>query len=179
MQEVSDILTPGLAVVFIGFNPGARSAETGHHFAGYSNKFWKLLYTAGLTPRQLKPEEAVTLPAYGYGITNIVARPSRTAAEITKAEFRAGRDILREKLSRLQPRIAAYAGIGVYKEFAGMSEVVCGRQPAEMVPGIIDFVLPSPSGLNRMLFTEQLAYYQALHDLCLALKHNPDLRREP
>lgn len=171
MKEVRDILTPGLIVVFVGFNPGARSAETGHHFAGYSNKFWKLLHAAGFTPRQLKAEEDGQLPEFGCGITNIVARPSRTAAEISKAEFREGRTVLTEKLTRFRPLTACYAGIGVYKEFVAKSAVNCGRQPESVVPGVIDFVVPSPSGLNRLLFSEQLAYYQELHELCRFLKH--------
>jgi double-stranded uracil-DNA glycosylase len=170
MKEVRDILVPGLTVVFIGFNPGARSAETGHHFAGYSNKFWKLLHAASLTPRQLKPEEDGQLPEFGCGITNIVARPSRTAAEITKAEFREGRTVLREKLTRFKPLIACYAGIGVYREFTAKKDVTCGRQPDNAVAGVIDFVVPSPSGLNRLLFSEQLAWYQALYELCRALR---------
>jgi len=171
MKEVRDILVPGLTILFIGFNPGARSAETGHHFAGYSNKFWKLLHTAGLTPRQLKAEEDETLPEFGCGITNIVARPSRTAAEISKGEFREGRAVLTAKLTRYKPLIACYAGIGVYKEFAAKRDVTCGRQPDSVVAGVIDFVVPSPSGLNRLLFTEQLAYYQTLYELCLSLQH--------
>lgn len=169
MREVNDILDSGLKILFIGFNPGTRSAETGHHFAGFSNRFWKLLYTARLTPRQLKPEEDGMLLEFGCGITNIVARPSKTAAEITKEEYRQGRLVLCEKLSRFQPRIAAYAGIGVYKEFAKIKDVACGRQNDSVVPGVIDFVLPSPSGLNRMSFAEQLEYYQLLNSLCLSL----------
>lgn len=169
MQEVNDIVDSGLKILFIGFNPGARSAETGHHFAGFSNRFWKLLYTARLTPYQLKPEEDGMLLEYGYGITNIVARPTRAAAEITKEEYRQGRLALREKLTRFQPRIAGYAGIGVYKEFAELKAVACGRQPVSVVPEVIDFVLPSPSGLNRMTFAEQLEYYKSLHGLCSSL----------
>ena len=30
-----------------GSIPGVRSAQTGHHFAGFSNRFWKLLYESG------------------------------------------------------------------------------------------------------------------------------------
>lgn len=178
MKEVHDILAPGLTVVFVGYNPGARSAETGHHFAGYSNKFWKLLHAADLTPRLLKSEENELLLEFGFGITNIVARPSRTAAEITKEEFRQGREILREKLVRFRPLIAAYAGIGVYKEFALKKEVSGGRQPDSVVPGVTDFVLPSPSGLNRLLFADQLAFYRELHQLCLSLRNNPATKRE-
>jgi len=144
-----------------------RSAETGHHFAGHSNKFWKLLAAANLTPRQLKPEEEEILLSLGLGITNIVARPSRAAAEITKEEFRQGRIILREKLAQFQPQIACYAGIGVYREFTGTADVSCGQQPQSVVPAVIDFVIPSPSGLNRILFEEQLIYYQQLHKLLI------------
>ncbi len=162
MQEVRDILRPGLAVLFVGFNPGARSALTGHHFAGYSNRFWKLLHAAGLTPRQFRPEEDETLLALGFGITNIVARPTRAAAEIGKEEYRAGRAVLLAKLARYRPRIACYAGIGVYRELSGRKDVACGRQSPPAVPGVIDFVVPSPSGLNRMPFPEQLRYYEEL-----------------
>jgi G:T/U mismatch-specific DNA glycosylase len=162
MQEVRDIIACGLTVLFIGFNPGARSAATGHHFAGYSNRFWKLLHTAGLTARQFRPEEDAALLALGYGITNIVSRPTRAAAEISQEEYRQGREILIGKLSRYRPQIACYAGIGVYREFAGQKEVACGRQPRPVVPGIVDFVVPSPSGLNRMSFQEQLHYYEEL-----------------
>jgi TDG/mug DNA glycosylase family protein len=177
MREVTDIIDYDLKMLFIGFNPGARSADTGHHFAGYSNSFWKLLHASCLTPCQLKPEEDRKLLESGCGITNIVARPSRTAAEITKEEYRQGRLILQEKLARFQPLVACYAGVGVYKEFAEKKDFVYGRQPVSVVPGVIDFVLPSPSGLNRMAFAKQLEYYQSLRELCVSLEHSTDTSR--
>lgn len=167
MRPVPDIIRPNLQILFIGFNPGERSALTGHHFAGRSNRFWKLLALSGLTPCQLRPEQDRSLLDWGYGITNIVARPSRTAAEITKAEYRAGQQILLEKLQKYRPAIACFAGIGVYREFARTAAVSCGRQSLPQVPGIIEFVLPSPSGLNRIPIPEQLTYYQKLADLAV------------
>lgn len=169
MKEVRDIVSPNLTVLFVGFNPGLRSAQTGRHFAGPANKFWKLLHLSGLTPYQLKASEDDKLLEYNCGIINIVNRPTRSAAEIAKEEFRQGRIVVQEKLALFRPRIAAYAGIGVYKEFSGLTKIACGRQPQDVIPGIIDFVLPSPSGLNRMLFNEQLAYYQELRELCNTL----------
>ncbi|MBP2644834.1 MAG: mug [Firmicutes bacterium] len=165
MKEVSDIIAPGLAILFIGFNPGERSALTGHHFAGHSNRFWKVLASSGLTPRQLKPDEDRLLLEYGYGITNIVARPTKAASEITKEEYRAGRLILLNKIARYQPKLACYAGIGVYKELTGTAKIHCGLQTASVVAGTLDFVVPSPSGLNRTPFAEQLTYYQELRKL--------------
>ncbi len=50
-----DYLASGLDVILVGINPGLRSAEKGHHFAGPGNKFWDLLKDSGLTPLTLKP----------------------------------------------------------------------------------------------------------------------------
>ena len=165
MKEVPDIIAPKLKILFIGFNPGLRSAATGHHFAGYSNRFWKLLAASGLTPQLLKPEEDNRLLTWGYGITNIVARPSRAAAEITKAEYQAGREILKDKLRQYKPQVACFAGIGVYREFIRQPNIGCGLQPVCSVEDVADFVVPSPSGLTRILFQDQLAYYQELLEL--------------
>lgn len=165
MNQVPDVIDHSLKVLFIGFNPGRRSAETGHHFAGYSNKFWRLLFAAGITPYQFKPEEDSKLLTVGAGITNIVARPSRMAEEITKEEYLAGRELLKAKLSAYKPQIACFAGVGVYKEFAGKKRVICGLQPGRVISGVTEFVVPSPSGLTRIRFNDQLAYYQELVQL--------------
>lgn len=165
MNEVADIIAFHLKILFVGYNPGARSAEIGHHFAGHSNRFWKLLHQSGITPYQIKPEDDRSLLRFGCGITNIVARPSRTAAEITKEEYQAGRMILKQKLDHFKPRIACYAGIGIYKEFSEKKHVTCGLQAINMVDYVTDFVVPSPSGLNRMIFHEQLRYYQSLQEM--------------
>ena len=61
---------PGLRVLFVGINPGVRSAQTGHHFAGYSNCFWKLLFESGLVPERISYEDDDRLGEWGFGITN-------------------------------------------------------------------------------------------------------------
>ena len=38
-RRLRDCIQPGVLVLFVGINPGLRSAATGHHFAGYSNRF--------------------------------------------------------------------------------------------------------------------------------------------
>jgi len=170
MPQVHDIIAKNLKILFIGYNPGNRSAAIGHHFAGPTNRFWKLLHHSGLTPVQIRPEDDEILLDFGFGLTNIVARPSRSAAELTREDYRLGREILRQKLQIYRPRIACYVGIGVYKQFAQIKNVKCGLQPFNVIPGVIDFVVPSPSGLNRMGFSEQLVYYQELKQLADILK---------
>ncbi len=164
------MIVPGLTVLFIGYNPSLRSAEIGHHFAGRNNGFWRILVESGLTPERLQPEEDLQLLKLGMGLTNIVARPTRAASELTAAEYREGAKQLREKLERFRPRIACYVGIGVYKAFTRRKQVNHGVQTESAVPGVVDFVAPSTSGLNRMLYQEQLQIYRQLSELVTKLR---------
>jgi len=86
-----DRLGPGMRVLFVGINPGIRSSLTGHHFAGYSNRFWTLLHDAGLVPEPVTYVDDDRLPGWGYGITNIVPRPTRGVGDLRPEEFDAGR----------------------------------------------------------------------------------------
>ncbi|MEW6230007.1 MAG: mismatch-specific DNA-glycosylase [Bacillota bacterium] len=165
LAPVPDILADDLCILFVGFNPGLRSSLIGHHYAGYSNRFWRLLAESGLTPRRLSPEEDVLMPEFGFGLTNIVASPSRLASEITSREYAEGRERLAGLIERLRPRIVCYTGIGVYEQFSGKRRVMCGRQEQAVIEGVIDFVVPSPSGLNRISFEKQLDYYRELVSL--------------
>ena len=93
--RVDDLIGPGLRLLFVGINPGVRSALTGHHFAGFSNRFWKVLYRSGLVPEPLTYLDDDRLPEWGFGITNIVARPTRGIDELRPEEYSAGRLRLR------------------------------------------------------------------------------------
>jgi double-stranded uracil-DNA glycosylase len=66
----------GVRVLFVGINPGVRSAAIGHHFAGYSNRFWKLLYDASLVPEPIGTEDDYRLLEWRFGITNLIPRSS-------------------------------------------------------------------------------------------------------
>ncbi len=158
-----DILAPGLEVLFVGYNPGLRSAVTGHNFAGRGNQFWRLLADSGLTPRLLRPEEDRLVPGWGIGITNLVARPTASAADLSRPELRAGVPRLRALVRELRPRFVAYAGKDVYLVAAGLGRAPWGAQPGEgALPPARDFVLPSPSGLARLPYAEKLRWYRGL-----------------
>lgn len=165
MNKLHDIIAHNLTILFIGFNPSLHSAAVGHHFAGHSNRFWKLLAQSELTPSKLRPEEDGSLLNLGYGITNIVARPTKAAAEITKDEYIHGRKVLKHKLAIYQPKIACYVGIGVYQQFSEIRQIYCGIQPINAMPNIIDFVVSSSSGLNRIPWNTQLSHFKQLRDL--------------
>ena len=158
----SDLLGPGLKLVFCGYNPSLRSGHTGHHYAHPGNRFWRVLFAAGLTERLYRPEEDEALLGVGIGFTNLCPRPTRRADELTREEIRAGAEALRGTLERYRPRAVAYTGIGVYKWFRATSKVGWGVQPEPAVPGVTDAVVPSPSGLNRMRFEELVEHYRIL-----------------
>lgn len=159
----SDLLKPGLTLVFCGYNPSLTSGQSGHHYAHPGNRFWRVLYTSGITDRLYKPEEDEQLPdMLGIGFTNLAPRPTRRADELTREEIRAGAKELRIKLERFEPLVVAYTGIGVYKWFRATSKVSWGVQEDPAVPGVTDVVVPSPSGLNRMRFEELVEHYRVL-----------------
>ncbi len=158
----SDLLRPGLKLVFCGYNPSLTSGSSGHHYAHPGNRFWRVLYASGITDRLYRPEEDEQLLDVGIGFTNLCPRPTRRADELTREEIRAGAVDLRAKLERFRPRVVAYSGIGVYRWFRATSKVVWGVQEASAVPGVTDVVVPSPSGLNRMRFEELVEHYRTL-----------------
>ncbi|CAI9634775.1 unnamed protein product [Alternaria burnsii] len=104
LSPLVDILQPNLICVFVGTNPGVQTAAAGHAYAHPSNLFWKLLHSSGLTDRRLKPEEDRSLPdLYCMGNTNIVERPSKDAAELSKEETAAGTAKLDAKFLKYKP----------------------------------------------------------------------------
>ncbi|HLN75856.1 MAG TPA: G/U mismatch-specific DNA glycosylase [Nocardioidaceae bacterium] len=146
-RTIPDVVAPGLRVLFSGINPGLWSAATGLHFARPGNRFWPTLHRSGFTPRQLRPAEQRELLPIGLGITNVAARATAKADELTREELEAGGEILREKVLRLRPAWLAVVGIGAYRTAFGRRDAVVGPQE-ERVGETRVWVLPNPSGLN-------------------------------
>lgn len=154
-RTVPDILGPGLDLVFVGINPSIYSAERGQYFARPSNRFWTVLNQSGLMPERLGPTDGPRLLEFGIGLTDIVKRPTHDAAEVTAAEFEAGRTVLREKLLRYAPRAACFVGKTAYLHFSGRRACPFGLQ-LEGIGETCVFVMPSSSGLVNNLHTERL-----------------------
>jgi TDG/mug DNA glycosylase family protein len=148
MSTLPDILTAGLSAAFCGINPGLRAAASGHHFVGHSNRFWPVLHLAGFTPSRIDPADDAQLLSYGYGITAVVPRATRSASEVGATDLRAGLRELEEKIRKFQPHTVAFLGKPAWVVFSGRKIVNWGRQ-AETFGGVEAWVLPNPSGLNR------------------------------
>ncbi|MZD06455.1 G/U mismatch-specific DNA glycosylase [Streptomyces sp. SID5785] len=144
---VPDVVAGGLSVLFCGINPGLMTAATGHHFARPGNRFWPVLHLSGFTPRLLRPDEQDELLSYGLGITNVVARATARADELSPAEFREGGRLLEAKVERLRPRRLAVVGVTAYRAAFGEPKAAIGPQE-RLIGGARVWVLPNPSGLN-------------------------------
>jgi double-stranded uracil-DNA glycosylase len=146
-RTVSDVIAPGLRVLFCGINPGLYSGATGHHFARPGNRFWPTLHAAGFTDRVLHPSEERELLRRGYGITNVVERATATAAELSPDELIRGARRLEATVSHYRPRYVAILGISVYRTAFGRPKAMLGLQPESIGESRL-WVLPNPSGLN-------------------------------
>jgi double-stranded uracil-DNA glycosylase len=188
-KRLRDRIAPGVRVLFVGINPGVRSAETGHHFAGFSNRFWKLLHDARLVPDAITYEDDDRLPEWGYGITNIVPRATAGMDDLRPEEYRAGARTLLQKIRRYRPEVVALVGVTVWRALLAASgesaartrPVALGFQPAaalgtggQALPAATRLiVLPNPSGRNA-----NYSYQQMLRVYSLLRPYAPDADRQ-
>src|SRR6187401_2980612 len=144
-EPLPSIVGPGLRVLFVGINPGMRSAAIGHHFAGYSNRFWKLLFHAGLVPEPIRAEDDGRLPEWGYGITNLIPRPTPGIDTLTREEYAAGERSLRRRVRTWKPAVVAFVGVTLYRSVfrpPASARIACGSQEDRFEDARV-FVLPN------------------------------------
>jgi TDG/mug DNA glycosylase family protein len=133
-----------------------RSAALGHHFAGYSNRFWSLLFEAKLIPERITYQDDCRLPRWGFGITNVVPRATPGIDTIERGEYVEGARALKRKIRRWRPRLVACVGVTVFRSlFAPTGKVQLGLQ-SESLAGAAVFVLPNPSGRNAHYSIDQM-----------------------
>jgi TDG/mug DNA glycosylase family protein len=144
---VPDLIAKNLIVLFAGINPGLYTAAIGRHFGRPGNRFWPALFAGGFTPHLFSPFESDLLLELGYGITNVVARATARADELSDDELRAGGKHLATKVKRYRPTVVAFVGIGPYRIVSGVKDASVGLQK-DLFAGSHAWVLPNPSGLN-------------------------------
>lgn len=166
MKGLPDLFGPRMKVLFVGINPGLRSAALGHHFAGFNNRFWKLLNESGLVPEPIGFADDRRLPEMGLGLTNIVARPTRSCSELTSADYLRGRVLLERKIRSRRPKLVACIGVMVFRAmFDHKGPVECGLR-SEKIGASPIFVLPNPSGRNaHYSYARMLEAFVALNAL--------------
>ena len=175
--RLRDRIAADVRVLFVGINPGVRSATTGHHFAGFSNRFWRLLRESKLVPEPITFEDDGRLTEWQLGITNLIARPTPGINDLRPAEYVEGWTLLSRKIRRYRPAVVALVGVTLYRAILPLlpavppaerraarnaPDRVLGLRP-ETVHGARLFVLPNPSGRNaNFTYEEMLAAFRSL-----------------
>lgn len=147
-----------LRILIVGTNPSPWAAAANGPFGRPGNRFWPSLFEAGVTSHLVNASAGISradermLAERGVGLTNIIARPSSRADELSLEELRAGRDALIERMRTLQPRAAAFTGITAFRRAFAEPKATLGRQPTKHLHGWPTatelWVVPDPSGLN-------------------------------
>jgi len=181
LPPLRDCIRHGVRVLLVGINPGVQSSLTGHHFAGPSNRFWRLLYESGLVPEPITHVDDRRLPQWGFGITNIVSRPSPGIDTLRREEFVEGRATVVRKVLRYRPTIVALVGVTVFRalfpERRGM--VSLGLQRERIGESAI-FVLPNPSGRNaHYSYPQMLGAFKELGQVAGACERRRSQRSPP
>jgi TDG/mug DNA glycosylase family protein len=127
-----------------GLNPSLHAVEAGVGYVTPGNRFWPAMLGAGLVSRDRDPDHA--LRVHRIGMTDLVARATPRAAELTAAEYRVGLAELEAKCERFQPGAVCFVGLAGWRAavdrraVAGVQDRLVGGRPA--------YVMPSTSGLN-------------------------------
>lgn len=159
---VPDLVGPGLRLLFVGINPGLWTAATQTHFAHPGNRFYPALRRAGVIERDIDrgrgmdDEDRAYLIGRGIGITNLVARATPRASELTNEELRAGAERLVAFVAEHRPRVVAIAGVTAYRQAFGVPRATLGHQAHDLA-GAELWIVPNPSGLNAHETIDTLA----------------------
>jgi TDG/mug DNA glycosylase family protein len=166
VPRLKDVLPPHPRLLLVGINPGLRSGAVGHHFAGNGNPFWRLLHASGLTSQPLTYDQDQQLGQQGIALTNLCARATRAAADLTTADIARGRRVLARKIARLRPGVVAFVGLSLYQMYFQLPRSGGAGAKPERIAGARVFVVPNPSGLNASFpgFKQKLIWFQALRD---------------
>ena len=163
-SEVPDLLAPGLRVLFVGINPGRRSAAARAHFANPRNDFWRLLHASGLTPELLGPERQHEALDHGIGITNAALRTTPGSGDLRAADFADAAERLARVVRETRPRILAFVGKEAYRGAFGERPGIGLQQ--RTIEGVTVFVLPSTSPANAAVpYETRLAAFRELAGL--------------
>jgi TDG/mug DNA glycosylase family protein len=166
-RTVPDLIGPGCKLLFAGINPGLWTAAVQTHFARPGNRFWPALHAAGITEhlvdsrRGFTDEDKACLIRRGVGITNLVARATARADELTGEELREGGARLRRLVAEVRPQVVAVVGLTAYRIAFGVPKAQIGPQPEPLESAEV-WAVPNPSGLNAHFQPPELAEWYRL-----------------
>lgn len=144
------LLRPGLAVVFVGTEPGQRSLELGCYYANPSNRFYEHLAATRFTPRRLAPSQFRELLDFGIGLDDVYDDPVA----------------LRSRLGAAGPHAVCFNSREALRRVAGVERIrrpwraAAARRHVEI--GEITWALPDSSWEASRYWPDRLEDLRAL-----------------
>lgn len=140
---LDDLLRPGLLAVVVGINPALPSVAAGHYWQGrLGQTLWRRLRTVRLLPARFEGYQDDAAFTAGVGFTDVVKRPTRSAADLRPGELEHGRAALEEKLTDAAVPLVIFAfkkaATTLLGDFRGNGFIGKRLGPAEV------FVMPGP-----------------------------------
>jgi TDG/mug DNA glycosylase family protein len=142
-----DYLGPNLRAVICGVAASKRSGELGRYYAGPGNRFWPVLFKAGMVRTPMQVGDESKLLAQGIGLTDIAKGVSGMDYQIDPSAFCPDR--VREIFTRIKPQAIGFNSKRAAAEFLGIptGRLAYGAMQVPDLPPL--WVLPSTSGAAR------------------------------
>lgn len=172
MRTLPDYLRKGMKLVIVGCNPSESSVRVGHYYAGRTNQFWPVLYKGGVVPEPFDYHDDKRVIEFGIGLTDLVKRPTKTTAELTREDFAEGRIVLSQRLGEYTPHVIAFNGKLPYEQFA-QRKCKFGLQK-ESLYGARVYVLPETNTQDPRGNTDRVRHFRKLAQLVarIAAEHD-------
>lgn len=165
-HTLPDLVGDRCRLLIVGINPGLMTVARQTHFCHPSNRFYPSLRGAGLidwdldSSRGLTDEQRADLLGVGIGITNLVARATARASELSRNELRVGARELEIRVADISPAVVAVLGVTAYRDAFLAPDAVVGPQPEGLALAEM-WVVPNPSGLNAHVSREEMTAWMA------------------
>lgn len=167
MKTLPDHLRKGMKLVIVGCNPTESAVRVGHYYSGRGNEFWPLLHQSAVIPEPFDYHDDKRVIEFAIGLTDLVKRPTKTTAELSRADFAEGRIVLSQKLEEFAPHVVAFNGKHTYEQFA-QRKCKFGLQK-ELLYGARVYVLPLTGGpvsaVSSADHSEKLRHFRKLAQL--------------
>lgn len=151
-HTLPDTVGVGMRLLVCGLNPSPYAADTGVGFGRPGNRFWPAAAAAGLVTADRDPRRALVVDR--VGMTDLVKRVTARAAEVSRAEYRAGLGRVERLCAWLRPEAVCLVGLAGWRAAAD-PKAGSGWQGRRMGPAPV-YVMPSTSGLNARVGLEDL-----------------------
>jgi len=163
VKTLPDLLRKGMKLVIVGRNPTESAVRVGHYYSGRGNEFWPLLFEGRVVPEPFDYHDDKRVIEFGVGLTDLVKKPTKTPAELTRQDYAEGRIVLSQKLEEFAPHVVAFNGKETYEQFAQRKSKV-GLQK-ELLYGARVYVLPLTGGPDGRGKPEKLKHFRKLAQL--------------